>query len=88
MTTSNTDPTTHYLPNGDPVPLVLTSTDLISLLRLDDQGPKNAEATLKYYRDRHLLKGIRLGKKIRYTLPEVLEFLEKQTNFTNQRNTG
>ena len=74
--------------NGNPAPLVLTSNDLINLLRLDDQGPKNGEATLKYYRDRGLLKGIRLGKKIRYTLPDVLVFLEKQMEFTNQRNTG
>ena len=74
------------MPDGKPVPTVLNDEELIQLLRLDEQGPHNARTTLKYYRDKGLLKGIRLGKKIRYTRDEVLKFLEKQTERTNQNS--
>ena len=79
-------PAPHYLPNGRPVPVVLTSEELIQLLRLDDRDPKLAEATIKYYRDGGLLHGVRLGKTMRYTQDEVLKFLERQTELTNKRH--
>jgi len=75
-----------FMPSGSPVPVVLTSEELIQLLRLDDRNPKLAEATLKYYRDGGHLRGIRLGKTMRYTLNEVLKFLERQTELTNKRH--
>ena len=75
-----------YMPDGKPVPLVLDDVDLIKLLRLEKHNIENARWTLKYYRDKGLLKGVRLGKRIRYTRDEVLKFLEKQTERTNQNS--
>jgi len=75
----------YYMPTGEPVPLVLDDEDLIKLLRLENQNEKNAKWTLKYYRDKGLLKGTRLGKKIRYTRDEIVKFLERQTAETNKR---
>ena len=80
--------TTIYFPNGNPVPEVLTESDLISLLRLDEDGPKDPTLTINYYRDKGLLRGIRIGKRIRYTKQEILHFLEKQTDWTNRKQSA
>ena len=79
---------TIYFPDGNPVPEVLTENDLINLLRLNEDGPKDPTLTIHYYRDKGLLRGIRIGKRIRYTKQEVLNFLEKQTNWTNRKQTA
>jgi hypothetical protein len=68
--------TTIYFPNGKPVPEVLTEQETIEFLRLDD-GPKNPEMTLQYYRTEGLLRGIRIGRRMRYTKTELLRFLER-----------
>ena len=77
---------TLYFPSGKPVPLVITEEELISLLRLDVDGPKNPKSTLEYYRDKGLLKGIRVGKHMRYYLPDIIKFLEDQSSYTNRKN--
>lgn len=64
-----------YLPDGKPAPVVLTSEELVCLLRLEGEHP---ERTLKYYRDEGELCGIRLGRKVRYPLDEVLRFLAQK----------
>ena len=79
---------TVYMPNGSPAPLVLTEEELIILLRLDVEGPKDPSLTLQYYRDKGLLKGIRIGKRVRYSLGEVFEFLNSQTEWTNRKNVS
>ena len=81
----NNNLTTIYFPNGKPVPEVLIEKELVELLRLDEDGPKDPTLTIQYYRDKGLLKGIRIGKRIRYTKQEILEFLEKQTDWTNRK---
>ena len=80
--------TTIYFPDGNPVPEVLTENDLIKLLRLNEDGPKDPTLTIHYYRDKGLLRGIRIGKRIRYTKQEVLNFLQKQTEWTNRKQTA
>jgi len=65
-----------FMPNGTPAPAVLTTEEVVLLLRLDGEHP---ERTLKYYRDEGLLEGVRLGRKIRYTLDEVMRFLANKT---------
>jgi len=65
-----------FLPDGRPAPGVLTTEEVILLLRLDGDHPGR---TLKYYRDEGQLVGIKLGRKIRYTLDEVMRFLAKKT---------
>lgn len=77
---------TIFFPNGKPVPEVLVEHELIELLRLNEDGPKDPALTIQYYRDKGLLKGIRIGKRIRYTKQEVIKFLEKQTDWTNRKN--
>lgn len=67
---------TAYLPDGRPAPVILTAEETASLLRLDGPHP---ERTLKHYRDHRQLTGIRLGKKVRYPLVEVLKFIEEKT---------
>ena len=75
-----------FFPNGRPVPEVLVEKELIELLRLNEDGPKDPHLTIQYYRDKGLLKGIRIGKRTRYTKQEILKFLEKQTEWTNRKN--
>ena len=65
-----------FMPSGRPAPVVLTVDETIELLRLDGEHP---ERTLKFYRDEGLLKGVRLGRKMRYPLDEVMRFLSEKT---------
>jgi len=88
MTDNNDNTPTIYFPNGKPVPEVLTEQELIELLRLNEDGPKDPALTIHYYRDKGLLRGIRIGKRIRYTKQEVLKFLENQTNWTNRKQSA
>jgi hypothetical protein len=75
-----------YMPDGRPAPVILTEEELITLLRLDKDsgGPKNPAYTLAYYR-KHGLRAIQMGKRIRYFLPDVLDFLSNQSVFTNRK---
>lgn len=63
-----------FMPDGRPAPAVMTGEELIEFLRLDGKG----ERTLKYYRDEGELCGIRIGRKVRYPLDEVLRFLAQK----------
>ena len=67
-----------YLPSGKPCPLVLTAEETAELLRLDGNGLR----TLKFYRDEGELRGFRLGRKVRYRLSDVLDFLNKKAQKT------
>jgi len=64
-----------FMPDGRPAPAVMTSDEVIEFLRLDG---KKGERTLKYYRDEDELCGIRIGRKVRYPLDEVLRFLAQK----------
>lgn len=72
-----------YFPDGRPAPLVLTEEETIILLRLDN-GPKRPKYTLQYYREEGLLGGIRIGKRIRYPLEEIIKFLRRQGERINK----
>jgi len=65
-----------YMPNGRPCPAILTAEETAILLRLEGDNP---ERTLKFYRDEGQLKGIRLGRKIRYRLVDVRKFLDMKS---------
>ena len=73
-----------FMPNGQPVPEVLSEEEVIQLLRLDSDGTKKSAYTLKYYREKNLLRGTQIGKNIRYVKQEILNFLAKQTERTNK----
>ena len=64
-----------YMPNGIPSPEVMTPKEAIHFLRLDEADLKNPATTLQYYRDKGLLKGTKIGKTIRYTKEDLLDFL-------------
>lgn len=68
-----------FLPDGRPAPAVLTAEETAELLRLDNGDPLR---TLKHYRDARELRGFRLGRKIRYRLDDVLEFVAKKAQKT------
>ena len=74
------------MPNGSPAPTVMTEQDLITFLRLDTDGSSNPHLTLQYYRDKGLLKPIRIGKSLRYTRFHVMDFLDKQSEWTNRKS--
>lgn len=73
-----------YYADGAPVPDLLTEEEAIKFLRLDDGGTKHPATTLEYYRSEGLLKGTRVGRRLRYLKSELLNFLDTQT----QKNNG
>jgi hypothetical protein len=57
---------------------VLTEAEAIRWLRLDGpDGPRDPAGTLKYYREKGLLRAIRIGRSNKYYLPELQRFCEK-----------
>ena len=66
-----------YFADGRPVPLILTEEEVAELLRLDNGT--NTKFTLQNYRQKGVLKGTQIGKRVRYTLEEVIRFLRQQT---------
>lgn len=73
-----------YFSDGTPVPDLLTEEEAIRFLRLDIKGPKHPEMTLQYYRSEGLLQATRVGKRLRYLKSELLIFLDRLTQETNQ----
>ena len=69
-----------FMPDGSPVPELLTEDEAIRFLRLDEDGPKEPKLTLLYYRDKGLLRPTRVGKRLRYQKVELLRFLDSLTN--------
>ena len=61
-------------------PDLLTEDEAIKFLRLDVAGPANPKNTLRYYRNRGLLKGTKIGRRVIYMKKSLLEFAEKMTS--------
>ncbi len=68
-----------YMPDGTPVPEVMTAQEACRFLRLNEADLKNPATTLQYYRDKGDLKGVRIGKSIRFTKEDLLNFLRIQS---------
>ena len=67
---------------GDPsqlCPELLTKDEAVRYLRLDVDGPKNPVETLRHYREKGLLHGTQVGKRLLYRRVELERFLDKQT---------
>ena len=80
---------TTYLPDGSggwrPAPLVLTESELITMLRLDEPGgPTKPSETIRRYRDLGLLRGCKVGRAIVYPLDEVRRFLQVKVAADNR----
>ena len=74
--------TTPILPGGQfpqPCPELLTEGEAIRYLRLDIDGPAKPELTLRYYREKGVLRATRVGRKLRYRRVELDRFLEQLT---------
>lgn len=69
------------LPDGNggftPCPELLTEAEAIRYLRLDVSGPQNPVGTLKYYRDRGILRGIQIGRNLRYPRKELDSMVDR-----------
>ena len=66
------------LPVGEgwrPCPELLTADEAVGYLRLDVDGPKDPQQTLRYYRDKGLLKAVQVGKRLRYRREDLDDFL-------------
>ena len=75
-----------FMPDGSPVPEVMTKEDVIKFLRIDTGRTASPHLTLQYYREKNLLRGTQIGRNLRYTKQEVLNFLLRQTEQTNKRS--
>lgn len=60
-----------------PAPYLLTEAELIRFTRLDETGGERPERTLAYYRKQGSLRAVQVGRELRYTLPDAIDFLEK-----------
>lgn len=76
-----------FMPDGKPVPELLTEEETIIFLRLDCDGPANPSQTLKYYRDKGLLRPTRIGKYNRYSKRELLNFIDLMTDRTSKQES-
>ena len=58
-------------------PKLLTAEEAVRYLRLDVEGPKNPVDTLRYYREKGLLTGVRVGRHMRYRRADLDAFLAR-----------
>jgi len=62
-----------------PCPELLTEDEAIRYLRLDTISIANPSATLRRYRERGLLRGTQISKRIFYRRAELDRFIERAT---------
>ena len=74
---------TAYMPDGTTImPELLTEQEAIIWLRLEAED--NAPRTLKYYRDKSQLRGVKIGKNFLYPKQELLDFIQVATDWFNR----
>jgi hypothetical protein len=57
---------------------LLTEDEALRWLRLDEAGgPKDPSASLKRYRVMGLVRGVKIGRNLRYPVSELERFVEK-----------
>lgn len=77
-----------FMPDGRPAPAVMTGEETAAFLRLDGTGQR----ALKYWRDKGEITGVRIGRKVRYSLNEVMRFIaqkeakNKSIGYVSQRS--
>ena len=64
-------------------PELLTEQEAIVFLRLDTDGPKRPDLTLRYYREKGLLKSTRVGRRLRYRIEDLRDFLAELASLQN-----
>lgn len=68
-----------WFPDGTPCPYLMTETEAIRFLRIDTVNIKDRSGTLRRYREAGVLRGVQISKVVLYTLPELIAFIERQT---------
>ena len=63
--------------------MLLTEEEVIALLRLNIDGPNRPAKTLAYYRAKGLLRGTRVGRRLRYRIDDVTRFLAELAELQN-----
>ncbi len=61
----------------EPCPYLLTRDELIGFLRLNESRTRFPKSTIARYR-RLGLRTVRVGRRVWYALPDVLEFIDRQ----------
>ena len=79
---------TEILPGESPMPCpaLLTESEAVRYLRLDVDGPKQPTKTLRYYREKGQLYGIKVGRHLRYRRIDLDEFLASLSKRAAKRN--
>ena len=73
----------HYMPDGKTImPELLTTDEAILFLRLETEN--NPTRTLKYYRDKGQLRGLKIGTNFLYPKRELLDFIQVATDWFNR----
>ncbi len=72
------------MPDGQPAPTVMTPGEAVAFLRLDQTGIKDPLLSLRYYREKGLLKGVKIGLKLRYRLTDLVDFLDRLAEESEQ----
>jgi len=73
---------TYYMPNGSIMPELLTEDEALIFLRLEKENKPTR--TLKYYRDKGQLRGLKIGTNFLYPKRELLNFIEVATEWFNR----
>ena len=69
-----TSQNTVFMPDGAIMPEILTAEEAIRFLRLE--GENNPRRTLKYYRDKGKLCGVKIGRRMVYPKEALLNFVQ------------
>jgi hypothetical protein len=76
------------LPDGNggygPCPELLTENEAVRYLRLDSTGVRDPRQSLRFYREKGLLKATRVGRCLRYRRIELDRLLERLTEARNR----
>ena len=80
---TDTSQAVHYMPDGKTImPELLTEQEAIIWLRLETED--NPSRTLKYYRDKGQLRGVKIGMNFLYPKQELLNFIDIATDWYNR----
>jgi len=60
-----------------PVPEILTEDETLRFLRMDNIDIKHPRETLRYYRKKYGLKGVQIGKALRFTIGELRKLVKR-----------
>ena len=78
--------TINFMPDGSIMPELLTEEETVIFLRLETEN--NPSRTLKYYRDKRGLRGLKIGTKLLYPKQELLNFIEVATDWFNRNKNS